>query len=112
MSRLNKIQEQVLNTNSEGATTTEFEIKNIGTLTVFVSNLSGRTRDCVVNIQLAGEKEDGTSGAFMNVTDENITGQGCKVVDAIGFAWVKIKVTTVEGATSSSTILINGYITA
>ena len=102
----------VLDTNDNGAKTTELDVSICDKITVFINNKTGDTSTCVVELQVAGALENGNSNWYMTLPDSALTGEDCKTFDISGICWVRMIVTTPEGGTSTSNVLINRFMNA
>ena len=97
------------NTNDSDAETAEFSVKNANELHVYIEGDTGNWNTEVVEFWAAGQKEDGTSGKFYLLTTEDMQGEGHRQINMCTFSFVKAKVKTVEGSTSTVNIIFNAY---
>jgi len=90
-----------MNTN---ATTTGMDTSTCDQVTFYVNGLTGAHANHIVTLQFSHEDVD---GSYQNSTHTK-TGQGCvQVTDIKSVAWIRLKVTTVEGGVSTADLCVD-----
>ncbi len=100
-----------LDTNSLGAETAEFSVKDANEVHVFITAATGAHAIHVLELWAAGINEDNTSGTFFLVASSDLDQITESQFDMHTYSFVKVKVKTAEGETSTVDLLLNTYYT-
>lgn len=99
-----EIKENGLDTDSTATKTAGVDVKTCSQLTFYVIKNTGAHVNHVVTLQFSPENVN----ASYQDSQYTITGSGClHVSDIESVAWVRLKVTTAEGGTSTSDLAID-----
>lgn len=98
-----------IDTNDSGAETTSLELISCDEVTIYTFDDTGDHLNHVLEVWGAGQLANGDAGEFMLIPDTDIPQLTCKVFDIKSFAFIKVKVKTVEGTPSTTGVLINPF---
>ena len=98
-----------INTNDSGAKTTSLELISCDEVTILAFASSGEHANHVLEVWGAAMLENKTPSDFVLIPNTEIPQLTCKIFDIKGFAYIQVRVKTVETIDSVTGVVINPF---
>lgn len=98
-----------INTNDSDAKTTSLELISCDSVTILTFDSSGNHENHVLEVWGSAQLENESPSDFIVIAGTDIPQLTCKIFDVKGFAYIQVRVKTVESTESITGLVINPF---